>query len=104
MAQVEVVTVHLSPQAHDLRPYQRAGKSQILDLRKEESMFATVGDRIVVRGSHGGDHIRDCEVLEVRGQDGAPPYVVRWGDNGHEAILYPGSDAVIEHFEHASSG
>jgi hypothetical protein len=67
------------------------------------SMYASVGDRIVVRGRQGGDPIRDCEVLEVRGKDGAPPYVVRWGDSGHEAILYPGQDAVVEHFDHAAS-
>jgi hypothetical protein len=66
-------------------------------------MRASVGDRIVVRGRHGGDPIRDCEVLEVRGADGTPPYLVRWGDTGHEAILYPGSDASVEHFEHSLS-
>ena len=66
-------------------------------------MQESVGDRIVVRGRHSDDPIRDCEVLEVRGADGAPPYVVRWGDTGHEAILYPGSDAFVEHFEHSPS-
>jgi hypothetical protein len=66
-------------------------------------MQASVGDRIVVRGRHGSDPIRLCEVLEVRGAGGAPPYVVRWADSGHEAILYPGSDATVEHFEHAPS-
>jgi hypothetical protein len=25
--------------------------------------------------------------------------VVRWSDSGHEAILYPGSDAYVQHFE-----
>jgi hypothetical protein len=67
------------------------------------SVRASVGDRIVVRGRHGGDSIRDCEVLEVRGVDGTPPYVVRWGDSGHVASLHPGSDAIVDHFEHSPS-
>ena len=64
-------------------------------------MRAEVGDRIMIRGHHTGDPDRDCEVLEVKGADGAPPYVVRWGDTGHEAFFFPGSDAHVQHFEHA---
>jgi hypothetical protein len=30
----------------------------------------------------------------VRGEDGAPPYVVRWGD-GHEGLVFPGDDAHV---------
>jgi hypothetical protein len=73
-------------------------------LKKEEeiAMRVSVGDRIIIRACHTGDPTRDCEVLEVRGSDGEPPYVVRWGDSGHEAILYPGSDAIVQHFEHAA--
>jgi hypothetical protein len=63
-------------------------------------MQASVGDRIVIRSHYSGAPDRDCEVLEVRGQDGAPPYLVRWEDTGHQAILYPGSDAFVQHFEH----
>jgi hypothetical protein len=66
-------------------------------------MYARVGDRIIIRGVRSGDPNRDCEVLQVRGADGGPPYVVRWGDSGHEAILYPGTDAIVEHFEPAGS-
>jgi hypothetical protein len=62
---------------------------------------ASVGDRIVVRGHHIGEPDRDCEVLEVRGPDGGPPYVVRWGDTGHTALFFPGSDALVQHFEQA---
>lgn len=40
-------------------------------------MKAQVGDRIVVKGHRVGDPDRDCEVLEVRGEDGGPPYVVQ---------------------------
>lgn len=63
-------------------------------------MRAHVGDRIVIRGHHIGEPEHDGEVIEVRGHDGAPPYMVRWEDSGHEVLFFPGPDAVIEHFEH----
>jgi hypothetical protein len=66
-------------------------------------MQAKPGDRIVVKGHHVGDPDRDCEVLEVRGVDGGPPYVVRWGDTGHETLFFPGSDAAVATYEHAAS-
>ncbi len=62
-------------------------------------MKASVGDRIVVKGHHVGEPDRDCEVLEVRGADGSEPFVVRWGDTGHEALYFPGSDAHVAHFQ-----
>ena len=65
-------------------------------------MRASVGDRIVIHPHHLGEHERDCEVLEVRGVDGGPPYTVRWEENGHEAIFFPGADASVQHFEHSS--
>ena len=40
---------------------------------------------------------RDAEILEVLGENG-PPYHVRWESDGHESIIYPGSDATVEHF------
>lgn len=59
-------------------------------------MHASVGDRIVIHGHRIGQPDRDAEVIEVRGEGGEPPYVVRWGDSGHEALFFPGSDASIE--------
>lgn len=64
-------------------------------------MKTAVGDRIVIRGHKVGEHDRDGEVLEVRGLDGAPPYLVRWDDDGHESIIYPGTDAFVRHYEDA---
>lgn len=58
-------------------------------------MQATVGDQIVIKSTHVDEHVRDGEILEVRGADGAPPFLVRWSDNGHEALVYPGPDAEI---------
>lgn len=63
-------------------------------------MHASVGDRIVIKGHKVGEHDRDCEVLEVHGADGTPPYVVRWEEDGQEALFFPGSDATVVHYEH----
>jgi hypothetical protein len=63
-------------------------------------MQASVGDQVIVHRRHVGEPDRDGEVLEVRGADGAPPYVVRWGDNGHESFFCPGSDATVRHLGH----
>jgi hypothetical protein len=57
---------------------------------------ASVGDHIEVRGQKVGEGGRRGEIVEVRGADGAPPYMVRWSD-GHEGLFFPGPDAVVEH-------
>ena len=58
---------------------------------------ATPGDRLVIRGHRVGEHERDAEILEVLGENGRPPFVVRWSDDGHVSTLFPGSDAYVEH-------
>ena len=67
-------------------------------------MHATAGDRIIIRGHRVGEPDHDCEVLEARGPDDSAPFLVRWEDNGHEALLFPGSDAIVQHFVHADRG
>jgi len=62
-------------------------------------MKAKVGDRIVVSGRHVGEHVRDCEVLEVHGAEGGPPYNVRWSDTGEVGLYFPGPDASVESAE-----
>ena len=57
-------------------------------------MRAKVGDRLVVEGRTDSTHRREAQVLEVRGEDGGPPYLVRWED-GHEALTFPGADAHV---------
>jgi uncharacterized protein DUF1918 len=61
----------------------------------EKGMHAKPGDRLVIRGHHQGEPKQDGEILEVLGENGAPPYRVRW-DDGHEAEVFPGSDAFVE--------
>jgi hypothetical protein len=59
-------------------------------------MRAKVGDRLTVTSHRVGEAARHADILEVRGEKGAPPYYVRWPD-GHEGLVYPGSDMVVEH-------
>ncbi|WP_394554405.1 DUF1918 domain-containing protein [Agromyces sp. MMS24-JH15] len=59
-------------------------------------MHAVTGDRLVIHSKQVGQADRHGQVLEVRGSDGGPPYLVRF-DDGHEALLYPGADCVLEH-------
>ncbi|MGP0031521.1 MAG: DUF1918 domain-containing protein [Acidimicrobiales bacterium] len=60
-------------------------------------MYASVGDRIVIRGHHADEPTRECEVLAIPSHDGGPPFVVRWSDSGRESVFVPGPDATIEH-------
>lgn len=57
-------------------------------------MRAQVGDTLVAESNRVDSPARQGEIVEVRGDDGAPPYVVRWGD-GHEGLVYPGGDAHV---------
>lgn len=57
-------------------------------------MQARVGDQLVIESRKVDAPRRVGEVLEVHGDDGAPPYVVRWAD-GHEGLMFPGSDAHV---------
>jgi hypothetical protein len=43
-----------------------------------------------------GDEGRTGEIIEVHGQGGAPPYLVRWKD-GHESVIMPSCDTIVEH-------
>ena len=50
-------------------------------------MRAAVGDRLVIRGHVVGQAERHATVIDVRGKDGAPPYVVEWSD-GHTGLIH----------------
>ena len=60
-------------------------------------MKAEVGDMLVVHGQHLGDPDRTGEILEVHGSAGGPPFLVRWDDDGHEGLVFPGPDASVSH-------
>jgi Domain of unknown function (DUF1918) len=58
-------------------------------------MHATVGDRILVHGRTVGSGEQHGEIVEVRGENGEPPYLVRFAD-GHEGLIFPGSDCEVD--------
>lgn len=58
-------------------------------------MKATVGDNLHVHSKHVDEADQIGEIVEVRGPDGAPPYLVRFKD-GHERLVFPGGDCVVE--------
>ena len=66
-------------------------------------MRASVGDRLVIKGHHVGQPDRDAEILELQGLAGEPPWLVRWSDDGHVGLFFPGPDAVLEQFQHDAS-
>ena len=61
-----------------------------------------VGDRLVVRAHRQGQPEQDAEILEVLSGECAA-YRVRWSD-GHESIIYPGSDVFVEHYRRRGRG
>lgn len=63
-------------------------------------MQAHKGDEVVVKGHRVGEPDRKGEVLEARGPGDSGPFLVRWDDSGHITLLFPGTDAVIEHLVH----
>jgi hypothetical protein len=59
-------------------------------------MKANIGDRLIVEGTKVGDTRRIGEIIALRHEDGTPPYVVRWLNDGHEGLFFPGSDSRVE--------
>lgn len=59
-----------------------------------------VGDHVVIRGHAIGGHERRGRIVEVKGADGGPPYMVQWLDDPHDephaVLFFPGSDADFE--------
>ncbi len=62
-------------------------------------MRASAGDHLHVHARIVGQQDQIGEIVEVRGPEGAPPYLVRYPD-GHETLMYPGPDAVVEPVRH----
>lgn len=50
----------------------------------------------MIHGHRLGEPERDGEIVEVIGDRGSPPFVVRWSDSGQVSELYPGDDAHVE--------
>jgi hypothetical protein len=58
-------------------------------------MKAKVGDHLHVHGRTVGDVDKVGEIIEVHGDDGAPPFLVKYPD-GHETLVFPGPDSTVE--------
>lgn len=58
-------------------------------------MRAKVGDKLQIHASRIGAADQIGRIVEVRGADGAPPYVVEFPD-GHMGLVFPGPDALVE--------
>ena len=67
-------------------------------------MYAHVGDHIHVNGRRVGGPVRDGTIIEVRGSNGAPPYLVRWVGIQNPALVYPGPDARVVQFPAVGTG
>ena len=63
-------------------------------------MHAEQGDRLLVHSRHVDGPVRDGEIIDVPRPDGSPPYRVRWSDDGHESLVFPGPDAEVQHYAH----
>jgi hypothetical protein len=59
-------------------------------------MKAAVGDELTVKGRHQGDADRRGQIIEIHGEGGSPPFLVRWND-GHESVFFPSADTLVEH-------
>lgn len=60
-------------------------------------MKASVGDHIVIASPTVDRAVRDGVIVEVRGPDGSPPYLVSWSDTGGTCLMFPGPDAHLTH-------
>ncbi|RSN60919.1 DUF1918 domain-containing protein [Amycolatopsis sp. WAC 04182] len=58
-------------------------------------MRAQRGDWLVIKGSTLGKPDQRGLIIEVHSSDGTPPYVVRWLQDDHVSMVFPGPDAVI---------
>lgn len=65
-------------------------------------MHASTGDRLVVHGRTIDTKDRSGEIVETRGPEGGPPFLVRFAD-GHESLVFPGPDVQVLPREQAES-
>jgi len=56
---------------------------------------AKVGDWLVIKATTIDRPDQRGLITEVHSSDGSPPYVVRWLDTDHTAIVFPGPDAIV---------
>ena len=57
-------------------------------------MKANAGDWLIVRSRVEGTHLRKAEIIATH-PGGDPPYTVRWLEDDHESLVFPGPDAQV---------
>lgn len=66
------------------------------------TLRANPEDALIIIGSRVSEPERDAEILEVKGgAEGGPPYLVRWSDDGHVGLVFPGGDVRTRPLTHA---
>lgn len=73
------------------RPFDSKGRKHV--------MRADHGDWLIVESLHTGAVRRRGMVLETHGSGGSPPFLIRWTDDDHESLVFPGPDAHVEKAE-----
>ena len=73
------------------------GKTKFIELMTTGTMQANGGDQVVVKGRRIGEPNRTGEVLEARGPCDRGPFLVRWADDGHVSLLFPGTDTIVDY-------
>ena len=58
-------------------------------------MKANVGDWLVMNSVTVGQPKQRGLITEVHSADGSPPFMVRWLDSDHVAMVFPGPDAIV---------
>lgn len=59
-------------------------------------MWAKIGDWLVLEGRTLDAGRRQGQVVELVHEDGSPPYRVRWVEDDHESLVFPGPEARIQ--------
>ena len=62
------------------------------------NLRAKPGDRLVVPSGLPGGRDRHAKILDVRGPDWGPPYLVQWAADGSIEVMVPGPEAWVDHF------
>lgn len=64
-------------------------------------MHANLGDTLHIRAHHIDVPDQWGRIIEIRGPNGTPPYVIEYPD-GHTCLMFPGPDALVEPKQPAS--
>jgi hypothetical protein len=61
----------------------------------DEHRVAAIGDWVIVEGTMPGVPRRQGKIVGLAHPDGSPPYWVRWVEDDHESLFFPGPDGRV---------